>query len=216
MGIAKNVAINAKRDFDLNYAFDITNYIMLRVFTLLSILLIIFVLTDTGSVMLNHQYLNVYTSENQINLYTNNKSSSKEYITPETIYFPTEGNKIRIEHTFLDTQTYYTSSDSANYVLIDSNGINKDVIFAHARKKLFSNIADLNSNSIFYLKKDDKIYIYELNNTQTVKQDDFDLVSKPGFEELEIFTCVGDNDEYRQLLSAKLVNSYIIGKKGEI
>lgn len=215
MGMVKDDFNALDTGMTINKLFDNLNYLFTRVITLLSFVVIY---TSLNGLNTFDQLNKVHneTLENQITVIQQYKSHDYSYKTPEAIYFPTEGNKIRIEHTFIDTNTFYTSDETANYVKIDNSSLNKDVIFAHARKKLFADIADLDTNVLFYIKNDDKINVYELYRTRTVRDDDFDLLTAPGFEELEIFTCVGDDDEFRQLLSAKLVNSYSIGKKGEI
>lgn len=148
----------------------------------------------------------------------NNTQNSQEYknMSPGYIYFPTHGKKIEIEHTFINDETYHTFENKANHVRIENDSIGKDIIFAHATNNLFNDITDLNLNSIFYIENETIINVYELKLIETVLPDDFDLVYKQSNDELKIFTCAGENDEFRQLLSAKLVNSYSKGEKGEI
>lgn len=84
--------------------------------------------------------------------------------------------------------------------------IGNQVIFAHARENLFSNLSDIKENDSVYILTDERWYYYNVETVKTVYPGNIEVIASTDVEVLTLYTCSGFKDEKRLIVTAKRLN----------
>lgn len=78
------------------------------------------------------------------------------------------------------------------------------VIFAHAKKGLFSKLPLLKKGDVIMVFSDAKVFRYIIREKQLVNIDDLSFLDYSKNNQVALFTCFGKNDEKRIIFTADL------------
>lgn len=164
-------------------------------------------------------YKSDYLSPSDMNSITLSTTTNTQILAdaPEEIFIPTLNIKTKITDKLIEVDDNEGFEPEA---MFDKNlntlGQNRShtMIYAHARPMLFRNLPYIsNVDKIYVRGVSNTLYEYDVTDVETISPKDIDKVESIGEKNLSLVTCQGTDDEYRLLVSAKLVGNYKINHK---
>lgn len=139
-----------------------------------------------------------------VNEYT---TSDLEGTLPRRIVIPTLTVDLDVRKSEVINGYWEVFEDSAGWGtgsgLPGKNG--NQVIFAHAREKLFLPLKDVEVGDGIYVLTDDDWYAYEVKEIKEVLPNQIEVIAPTEDETLTLYTCSGYQDSKRLIVVAKRV-----------
>ncbi len=134
---------------------------------------------------------------------TKEKHSYSEY--PLRIIIKNKDINTLIEPAKLENGTWSISENKANFG-VESGYLDSPfgniIIFAHARKNLFKNLKTVDIGDEITIIGDNNYYTYKVVKKEKILPEEVNKAKSIGDTNLSLFTCDGNDDEYRLLIKA--------------
>lgn len=137
------------------------------------------------------------------------KQQNFEPDTPRRITIAEADVNTTVEYAPIISNTWKLYTDKAGFAEGSSypnESLGNTIIFAHARPGLFANLQLARPGMIATLYSDRNIYVYRITNIKKISQWDTEKVKTLGENNLTLFTCDYDDNNFRVLVKARLIS----------
>lgn len=157
---------------------------------------------------INYQGKDIDTSatfENEpVSIELNNNEDLDEASLPVRIIIPDLEIDLDVQESKIVNGYWEVPEDKAAWG--EGSGVpgqaGNQVIFAHARDGLFSNLENVEENMHIYVLTDDDWYTYEVGEIKEVYPNELEVIGPTDYQRLTLYTCSGYKDSKRLIVIA--------------
>lgn len=170
------------------------------------------------SLFLNYYFIVIGNNRNFENVYLGTilKKNNPESRTPVYIEIPSVNIRSITDRNITDdTSNWKVYKDKIAYALgstvnYSSNNL---ILYGHATSKLLKNLKYVKMKDEIIVYTDEKIFKYSISGFDLAYPSETSKIYSFGDTNLSIFTCIGENDEQRLIIKAKLVDEISLENK---
>lgn len=147
------------------------------------------------------------------------KKADLEIHTPVYVEIPSVNIRSRADKNITDDPSNWNVYKDRLAYALGSNvnyKYNNLILYGHATSKLLKNLKHVKMKDEIYVYTDEKIFKYAISGFDLAYPSETSKIYSFGDTNLSIFTCIGENDEQRLIIKAKLVDEISLKNRGVI